>query len=100
MYQLSDYEINQLHAIDPRLSNDWQKVISTTLPKLDQSNQQIVMEKILKPKGFYYDSAKKCLVVQPAPSLTEVCKTNPTDNKQLLKAIEQMLGFVQSPPPP
>lgn len=100
MYQLSDYELSQLHAIDPRLSDDWQHIIATTLPKLDKDSQQMVLEKILKSKGFRYDPAQKRLVIQPAPSFAEVCKANPTDNKQLLKAVEQMLAFTQSSPPP
>ncbi|MDO4897455.1 MAG: hypothetical protein Q3971_08840 [Moraxella sp.] len=99
MYQLSDYELSQLSGIDPRLSGDWQAIIATTLPKLDKDTRQSVMEKVLKPKGIRYDPAQKKLVIAPTPSLLEVCKANPTDNKQLLKAISQMMELISSPPP-
>lgn len=98
MNQLTDlyeYELIQLQSIDPYLSNDWQGVVMNILPELDRDAQHAVMEKILKPKGIRYDSAKRGFVVEPTPTLVEVFKAHPTDNKQLLKAIHQMLDFLR-----
>lgn len=100
MQELSDYELSQLNGMEPRLSDDWRAITANIIPKLTRESQQIVMDKILKPKGLLYDNAQKKFMVLPAPTLSEVCKANPTDNKQLSKAILQMMDFLDAPPPP
>ena len=99
MSQLTDlyeYELIQLQSVDPYLSNDWQEIVMNILPELDEDSQKTVMDKILKPKGIRYDPANYRFFVEPALSLVEVFKAYPTDNKQLLKAIHQMMDFLRS----
>lgn len=99
LYQLSDYELSQLHSIDPVLSHDWQEVLRAILPKLDKDNQLIVLEEILKPKGLLYSQTNKIFYTKASQKLLEVCKSFSISNKQLLKAVEQMTAFIDSPPP-
>ncbi len=99
--QLSDYDIHQLNSIDPLLTPNWERLLAKTIIKLDKENRQVVFEKILRPKGVHYNAQTKGFRLVAPRTLSEVCKEYSVTNKQLLKAVEQMMELCQavSPPP-
>lgn len=98
--QLSTYELHQLHSIDPILTPDWQPMLAKIIVQLDRDNRHLVFEKILKPKGIHYNPEIKGFRLTAPKTLSEVCQEHHITNKQLLKAVEQMMELCQTINPP
>lgn len=90
--------INRLMGLDPYLDPDWQETLYDIIPKLDNESKAFVFKTILSPKGITYNKSLKQFLAKPAKTLSEVLKSLPMQNQQLLKVAESLQNFYQSAP--
>ncbi len=95
IYDLSERQIYQLRSIDPYLSTGWQKSLFDILPLLDKESQQAIYQRVLEPRGIYYDREKKQFFCEEAKSLLSVLKEVHIDDKDYRTITEHMQEFVE-----
>ena len=93
IYDLSEYQVYRLKAIDPALSSDWREVIREILPQLNKESQASIYKNILKPRGI-----NKNLVYKRSDTLKNVMSKTTIQNKELNNIAVHMSKLIDSKP--
>lgn len=93
VYDLSEYQIYKLKAIDPALGSNWREVIREILPQLNKEGQSSVYKNILEPRGINKD-----LVYKRSDTLKNVMSKTTIQNKELKNIAVHMSKLIDSKP--
>lgn len=93
VYDLSEYQIYKLKAIDPALGSNWREVIREILPQLNKEGQSSVYKNILEPRGINKD-----LVYKLSDTLKNVMSKTTIQNKELKNIAVHMSKLIDSKP--
>lgn len=93
IYDLSEYQIYKLKAIDPALSSNWREIIQEILPQLNKESKASIYKNILEPRGIDYN-----LVYKRPDTLKIVMRKMTTQNKELTNIAIHMSKLIDSTP--
>ncbi len=91
IYDLSSYETYRLQSIDPILTPNWKNSLCEIMSQLDTESQNSIIQRILNPRGIYFDTvtqsfrAKKPLTLQQVISENILCS-----NTKLINSAKEM----------